>query len=110
MKKFRDAGKGKLPSGLAVEKTNKSAAEITAGIGIGLTVGGGAVYGASYLLAEDDTEDEDFNSTVDRYMAEDEAVEELTREIKAERRTLARKQRAIDKAQAKLMGDDDDDE
>jgi hypothetical protein len=100
LRRFRKAGKGRIPSGLAVDKTHKSVGEVAAGAALGLTAGGAAIYIYDRLTSDDD-EPESIDTQIDRDIADEERVEEIEREIKDEEKAMGRKKAAVSRAKAR---------
>ena len=100
VRRARNAGKGRVPSGLAIGQTHQSAAEVVAAGGVVVLATGVGVYAYNSLTA-DEIEEEDVQTDVDRDIADDERLEDLETEIKAEVKAINRKINAVDRAKAK---------
>ena len=100
LRRFRKAGRGRMPSGLAVDKTHKSVGEVVGGVALGLTAGGAAVYAYDRLMSEED-EPESIETEIDRDIADDARLEEIERDIKEEEKAVGRKKAAVSRAKAR---------
>jgi len=101
-KNFRSLGRGRMPSGLAVSgKGKRSAAEIAVGVGAGVVVGGGALYAYDRYTSKDDEEPTKATvaSDVEQFEANEEALDTEKENLKNMRKSLNRKERAVNAAE-----------